>query len=117
MGADAPGKQELAADVFARAARCVVDSRSQCVHHGDSHFAVALGTLAESELVELGQVIDDPGLGRVDEDAVTVADLTGVGVQDLQIANFGIRRRFSEQLFWGVPVDFPKRRAWVTKEE
>ena len=86
MGADAPGKQELAADVFARAARCVVDSRSQCVHHGDSHFAVALEALAESDLVELGQVIDDPDLGRVEEDAITVADLTGVGVQDLQIA-------------------------------
>ncbi len=86
MGADAPGKQELAADVFGRAARCVVDSRSQCVHHGDSHFAVALGIIAESDLVELGQVIDNPSLRRPDEDAITVADLTGVGVQDLQIA-------------------------------
>ncbi len=42
--------------------------------------------LAEDDLVELGQVIDDPSLRRPDEDAITVADLTGVGVQDLQIA-------------------------------
>jgi len=86
MGADAPGKQELAADVFGRAARCVVDSRAQCVHHGDSHFAVAKGVVAEDDLVELGQAIADASLRRPDEDAITVADLTGVGVQDLQIA-------------------------------
>ena len=86
MGADAPGKQELAAEVFGRAARCVVDSRSQCLHHGDSHHAVARGIVAEDALIELGRVIDDPSLRRPDEDAITVADLTGVGVQDLQIA-------------------------------
>jgi len=86
MGADAPGKQELAADVFGVAARRVVDSRSQCVHHGDSHFAVAQGILNEQDLVELGQVIADESLQRTDPAAITVADLTGVGVQDLQIA-------------------------------
>ncbi len=86
MGADAPGKQELAAEIFGRASRCVVDSRSQCVHHGDSHYAVALKIIAEDDLVELGQVIDDPSLRRPGDDAITVADLTGVGVQDLQIA-------------------------------
>jgi ornithine cyclodeaminase len=86
MGADAPGKQELAADVFELAARCVVDSRSQCVHHGDSHFAVEQGICSEQDLVELGQVIADEGLHRSDQAAITVADLTGVGVQDLQIA-------------------------------
>ena len=86
MGADAPGKQELAANVFGRATLCVVDSRSQCVHHGDSHFAVAQGILAEPDLVELGQVVADNDLWRSDQDAITVADLTGVGVQDLQIA-------------------------------
>ncbi|MAG55586.1 MAG: ornithine cyclodeaminase family protein [Planctomycetes bacterium] len=86
MGADAPGKQELAADIFGRAARCVVDSRSQCVHHGDSHYPVDLKLIPERDLVELGQVIDDANLRRPDQDAITVADLTGVGVQDLQIA-------------------------------
>jgi ornithine cyclodeaminase len=86
MGADAPGKQELAPDVFSRAARCVVDSRPQCVHHGDSHYPVALGLIGEEELVELGAVVETAGLRRPDDAAITVADLTGVGVQDLQIA-------------------------------
>jgi ornithine cyclodeaminase len=87
MGADAPGKQELAAGVFGRATRCVVDSRSQCVHHGDSHHAVAQGVIAADQLIELGQVIADADLRRPSADAITVADLTGVGVQDLQIAS------------------------------
>lgn len=42
--------------------------------------------IAQDDLVELGQVIDDTNLRRPAEDAITVADLTGVGVQDLQIA-------------------------------
>lgn len=87
MGADAPGKQELAEDIFDRAALCVVDSRSQCAHHGDSHYPVASGIVAEADLVELGQVIADPNRRRPDGDAITVVDLTGVGVQDLQIAS------------------------------
>ena len=86
MGADAPGKQELEAGIFGRASRCVVDSRSQCVHHGDSHYPVARSILAEDDLIELGELIDDPSLRRPDDDAITIADLTGVGVQDLQIA-------------------------------
>ena len=38
------------------------------------------------QLVELGAVIKNPELGRTKEDQITVADLTGVAVQDIQIA-------------------------------
>jgi ornithine cyclodeaminase len=47
---------------------------------------VEQGFISEQDLVELGQVIADEGLQRSDQAAITVADLTGVGVQDLQIA-------------------------------
>ncbi len=53
---------------------------------GELQAIMALRASREILLVELGQVIDDPSLRRPDEDAITVADLTGVGVQDLQIA-------------------------------
>jgi ornithine cyclodeaminase len=86
MGTDAPGKQELDPRIFSKATLAVVDSKSQCMHHGDSHYAIEQGTITASELVELGQVIADPTLRRTEEDSITVADLTGVGVQDLQIA-------------------------------
>ncbi len=86
MGTDAPGKQELDPQIFAKAAIRAVDSKSQCVHHGDTHYAIEQKIITENELVELGQVIADPARRRTKEDSITIADLTGVGVQDLQIA-------------------------------
>ena len=86
MGSDSPGKQELDPALFARAGVCAVDSRSQCLDHGESHYAVAGGHLAETGLVELGDIIAGRARGRSDEDEITIADLTGVAVQDIQIA-------------------------------
>ena len=92
MGSDDVGKQELDVGVLAKAHRVVADSRSQCAHHGEVAHAVRQGLVAEADVVELGQVIRDPGLGRTAEDQITVADLTGVAVQDIQIAKMVSRR-------------------------
>ena len=86
MGSDAPGKQELDPALFAIADICAVDSLSQCVDHGDSHFAVAGGQVAEADLVELGDIISGKTRGRSASEEITIADLTGVAVQDIQIA-------------------------------
>ena len=86
MGSDAPGKQELDPALFARAGVCAVDSLSQCIDHGESHHALAGGYLDETGLVELGDIIAGRARGRSDEDEITIADLTGVAVQDIQIA-------------------------------
>ena len=86
MGSDAPGKQELDPALFARAGVCAVDSLSQCVDHGESHYALAGGHVAETSLVELGDIIAGRASGRSDENEITIADLTGVAVQDIQIA-------------------------------
>ena len=86
MGSDAPGKQELDPALFARAGVCAVDSLSQCIDHGESHYAIAAGHVAETGLVELGDIIAGRARGRSDEHEITIADLTGVAVQDIQIA-------------------------------
>lgn len=86
MGSDAPGKQELDPALFARAGVCAVDSLSQCIDHGESHHALAGGYLDETGLVELGDIIAGRARGRSDDDEITIADLTGVAVQDIQIA-------------------------------
>ncbi len=86
MGSDAPGKQELDPALFAIANVCAVDSRSQCVEHGDSHFAVAGGQVAAADLVELGDIVSGKIQGRSAGEEITIADLTGVAVQDIQIA-------------------------------
>ena len=86
VGADSPGKRELDPKLLARAARVVADSRSQCLERGECHHALAAGLLDPASLIELGEVIADPALGRTSVNQLTIADLTGVAVQDIQIA-------------------------------
>jgi ornithine cyclodeaminase len=86
MGSDDHGKQELDAAVLAKADRVVADSISQCVDHGECFHAVKDKLIDEEDILGLGDVIKNPGLGRTAEDQITVADLTGVAIQDIQIA-------------------------------
>jgi ornithine cyclodeaminase len=86
MGADAPGKQELDPRLVARADVVAADSISQCVDHGELAHAVQAGLLDPGRVVELGQLIAAGGRARTGDGQITIADLTGVAVQDLQIA-------------------------------
>lgn len=93
MGSDDDGKQELEAAVLAKADRVVADSIAQCSQYGECVHAIDAGLIEEASLVELGQVIADPSLGRTGADQITVADLTGVAIQDIQIAKMIDRAR------------------------
>jgi ornithine cyclodeaminase len=86
MGSDDHGKQELEAELLAKADRVVADSISQCVDHGECFHAVKSGHIAEGSILELGNVIKNPAAGRIHDDQITIADLTGVAIQDIQIA-------------------------------
>jgi ornithine cyclodeaminase len=86
MGADAPGKQELDPRLVARADVVAADSIAQCVDHGELAHAVQAGLLDPGRVVELGQLIAARGRARTGDGQITIADLTGVAVQDLQIA-------------------------------
>ena len=86
MGSDDHGKQELAAELLGKADLVVADSISQCVDHGECFHAVKNKMLKEDAILELGNVIKSPELGRSSEAQITVADLTGVAIQDIQIA-------------------------------
>lgn len=86
MGSDGGGKQELDANLFARADLCIVDSRSQCLAFGDTSYAVAAGLIDEADPVELGTLLGSQHPGRTAAEQITIADLTGVAVQDIAIA-------------------------------
>jgi ornithine cyclodeaminase len=86
MGSDDHGKQELAAALLGKADIVVADSISQCVDHGECFHAVKDGSITEESILELGNVIKDPAIGRSNDNQITVADLTGVAIQDIQIA-------------------------------
>jgi len=86
VGADDHGKQELEAALLGKANLVVADSVTQCVDHGECSHAVRDRVLDRDAIRELGTVIENPALGRTDDRQITVADLTGVAIQDLQIA-------------------------------
>ena len=86
VGSDTSAKQELDARILGRADLVVADSIVQCLERGEIHQALNAGTLNRTDIVELGSIIAGDAAGRTTEDQVTVADLTGVAVQDIQIA-------------------------------
>jgi ornithine cyclodeaminase len=86
MGSDTAEKQELDAGILGKADRVVVDSLSQARQRGECFKAFEAGALRPEDVVELGAVIGDAKLRRAADDEITVADLTGVAVQDIQIA-------------------------------
>ncbi len=86
MGSDDYGKQELEADLLGKADRVVADSVAQCVDHGECFAAVQTGLIDKEAILELGKVIQNPAIGRTSVDQITIADLTGVAIQDIQIA-------------------------------
>jgi ornithine cyclodeaminase len=92
VGADGGGKQELEPALFARSAICAVDSRGQCSQYGDASFAIAEGLIRPENLVELGDAIQNESLRRRIAPDITIADLTGVAVQDIAIAELALAR-------------------------
>jgi ornithine cyclodeaminase len=86
MGSDTPEKIELEPNILRKADVVVADSISQCLLRGEIHQALDAGVLKKEEIVELGNIIREPELGRSSEEQITVADLTGVAVQDIQIS-------------------------------
>jgi ornithine cyclodeaminase len=88
VGADSAGKQELDPAIVARAGVIVVDSIDQCSKYGEISHALSAGLINKEQLLELGALLDAGRRARDDTDPaqITVADLTGVAVQDVQIA-------------------------------
>ncbi len=86
MGSDTPEKQELDPDILAAADIVVADSIAQSRLRGEIFHAVKSGAVSEDKIKEMGHVISEPSLKRQADDQITVADLTGVAVQDIKIA-------------------------------
>ena len=86
MGSDTPEKNELEPEILRAADIVVADSISRCRSRGEISGALKAGLIEEKDIQELGQAIIDEKLRRTSEDQVTVADLTEVAVQDLQIS-------------------------------
>ncbi|MCP5092419.1 MAG: ornithine cyclodeaminase family protein, partial [Gammaproteobacteria bacterium] len=92
VGADFPGKQELAAEILTRADLLACDRLAQCRANGEIQHLVTAGELpAGLDIVELGELTNGLRDGRQSDQEITVCDLTGTGVQDTAIANLAYR--------------------------
>jgi alanine dehydrogenase len=91
MGADGPGKAEIAIGELVRA-HTFCDDWEQASHNGELAHAVAAGALAREQVTELGAVLDGTAEGRRSDDEITAFDSTGLAIQDLAIALAALER-------------------------
>lgn len=88
VGSDGPAKQELDVRVLQKADKVVADSLEQCLRLGEIHHAIEAGVFDKADVYgELGEIAAGMKPGRESDDEITIADLTGVGVQDSAVAN------------------------------
>jgi ornithine cyclodeaminase len=87
VGTGSPEKIELEPALLARADKLVADRVFQTERYGNLHHAIAAGAVTRDAVyAELGDLAVGRLPGREIAGEITVADLTGVGVQDAAIA-------------------------------
>jgi len=85
MGADGPGKAEVAVGELRRA-HLFCDEWEQASHAGELAGAVEAGVVTRADVTELGAVLTGEADGRRSADDITLFDSTGLAIQDLSIA-------------------------------
>ena len=91
MGADGPGKAEIAVAELARI-RVFCDDWEQASHNGELVHAVEAGAIARADVTELGTVLAGLAPGRESPGEITSFDSTGLAIQDLAIALAAMER-------------------------
>jgi alanine dehydrogenase len=91
MGADGPGKAEIAVEEMARV-RLFCDDWEQASHNGDLSHAVEASRVTRDDVTELGDVLAGTAEGRRGADEITAFDSTGLAIQDLAIALAALER-------------------------
>ena len=113
MGADGPGKAEIAVDELVRTkifcddweqpgseitpdhearVRLFADDWEQASHNGDLAHAVEAGAITQDDVTELGDVLAGTARGRQSKDDITIFDSTGLAIQDLAVALAAMER-------------------------
>ena len=91
LGADGPGKAEIAVEELARV-RVFCDDWEQASHGGDLAAAVEAGAIARDDVTVLGDVLVGSKPGRRTDGEITVFDSTGLAIQDLAVARAALAR-------------------------
>lgn len=103
MGTDTVGKQEVEAALLGRAT-LFCDEVAQSVTLGEAQHAVAAGLVTADAITPLGEVVIGAHPGRTSATEITLFDGTGVGLQDLAVADVALKRAVERGL--AVSVDY-----------
>jgi ornithine cyclodeaminase/alanine dehydrogenase-like protein (mu-crystallin family) len=85
MGADGPGKAEVAVEELART-DLFCDDWEQASHGGELTAGVEAGVVTRERVTALGAVLAGQTDGRRSAEDITLFDSTGLAIQDLAIA-------------------------------
>jgi ornithine cyclodeaminase/alanine dehydrogenase-like protein (mu-crystallin family) len=85
MGADGPGKTEIAVEELLRT-HIFCDDWEQASHNGELAHAVEAGKITREDVTHLGDVLVGTAPGRQSNVDITTFDSTGLAIQDLAIA-------------------------------
>jgi ornithine cyclodeaminase/alanine dehydrogenase-like protein (mu-crystallin family) len=91
MGADGPGKAEIAPAELART-RVFCDDWEQASHSGELAHAVERGLVGRDDVTQLGAVLAGTAPARTGPGEITAFDSTGLAIQDLAIARAAFAR-------------------------
>jgi ornithine cyclodeaminase len=92
VGSDMPHKQELDPRILVAAGKYVPDSIDAAADSGELRHALEAGLLETGSVYgELTAVAPGRLAGRTADDELTVADLTGLGIQDAAVAALAAR--------------------------
>ena len=87
VGADDCFRQELEPRILRRAQRLATESLEENMSRGEIHHALEAGCIGRGSVLELGLIINGERRGRSSEEEITVFDLSGSTVQDVQLAS------------------------------
>jgi ornithine cyclodeaminase len=103
MGTDTKGKQEVEAALLARAT-VFCDEVAQSITIGEAQHAVSAGLITAEAVTPIGAVINRTHAGRRSAEEITLFDGTGVGLQDLAVADAIVDAALAQGMAMIVPL-------------
>ena len=90
--------KEITLSNFSSKILIYADSREMCTYNGEIHHAIKNNLIKEEDIIEIGEVIQEPEKYRRNIDDITVADLVGIGFQDAVVGSFVYKKAIENKL-------------------
>ena len=89
VGAHTPSAREVDSETVRRAAKCVIDSRTDCLDNaGDLLFPIGDGVIQRHDIAEIAEIVSGTRPGRQSDEEITFYKSIGAPIQDLVTAQY-----------------------------